>query len=67
MFFDLRKGLFATILMVVALAGAGFGQVAKQGEGSDLQRLDVMREKLDRMREPDQFQPSQSDIFLPQT
>jgi len=50
MFFDLRKGLFATILMVVALAGSGFGQVAKQGEGSDLQRLDVMREKLDRMR-----------------
>jgi len=45
-----RKSLvFPLLLILTCLVGFGFGQ-AKQGDGSVVQRLDVMRQKLDTMQ-----------------
>jgi outer membrane assembly lipoprotein YfiO len=44
-----NKRVFAVVLAIFALAAAGFGQ-SKTGDGSPLQRLDVMSSKLDAMR-----------------
>lgn len=49
MFFDLRRAIVLSILVVIALAATGGGQI-KPGDGTPLQRLEVMREKLERVR-----------------
>lgn len=49
MVFNTRRAVFITLLMVLAFSVAGIGQV-KPNDGTDTQRLDVMRDKLDRMR-----------------
>ncbi len=49
MLFKTRQAVFLTVIAVFAFAGPGFSQV-KPNDGTDVQRLDVMRDKLDRMR-----------------
>ncbi len=49
MLIDTRRAVILTFLMVLTLSVSGFGQV-KANDGTDIQRLDVMRDKLDRMR-----------------
>ncbi len=49
MFFDLKKAVFISLLVCMAFAAIGLGQVTP-GDGTDSQRLDVMREKLERIR-----------------
>ena len=49
MLLNTRRVVLITFLTVLALSGTGFGQV-KANDGTDIQRLDVMRDKLDRMR-----------------
>ncbi|CAN5520547.1 hypothetical protein BH10ACI3_BH10ACI3_12660 [soil metagenome] len=49
MVFDLRKFRYLSLLLILAFSVAGFGQ-AKPGDGTALQRLDVMKDKVDRMR-----------------
>lgn len=46
---DIRKFGFLLFLVVWLGASTGFAQ-AKPGDGTDLQRLEVMRDKLERMR-----------------
>lgn len=48
-FFDAKKIVLFTILTVLGLGVTAYGQV-KPGDGTALQRLDVMRDKLERMR-----------------
>ena len=43
------RAVLIAFLIVFALSGFGYSQ-AKPNDGTDIQRLDVMREKLDRMR-----------------
>ena len=54
MLFISKRAVFLASLMVLTLFGSGFGQAAtsapKGNDGTDMQRLDVMRDKLDRMR-----------------
>ena len=50
MLLNSKRAVFIASLMVLTLFGSGFGQVSKANDGTDLQRLDVMRDKLDRMR-----------------
>ena len=47
--FDLKKSLLLSFLLIIAICGSVAGQ-AKPADGTDSQRLDVMRDKLDRMR-----------------
>ncbi len=49
MLIDVRRAVFLTFLIIAAFSASGFGQV-KANDGTDIQRLDVMRDKLDRMR-----------------
>lgn len=49
MVFDLKRATFLCLFVILAVTSAGFGQ-ARPGDGTDLQRLDVMRDKLDRLR-----------------
>ena len=49
MFLNTKRSVILTILFISALAGSSFGQ-AKPSDGTPQQRLDVMRDKLDRMR-----------------
>ncbi len=49
MVFNTRRATFLSLMMVLALSVAGFAQ-ARPNDGTDSQRLDVMRDKLDRMR-----------------
>jgi len=49
MFFKRDKAIIFSLFLVLGLAGIVLGQ-AKANDGTVLQRLDVMREKLDRMR-----------------
>ncbi|MFM9905376.1 MAG: outer membrane protein assembly factor BamD [Pyrinomonadaceae bacterium] len=44
-----KRAVFLAILAMLTLSSVGFGQ-AKPNDGTAIQRLDVMREKLDRMR-----------------
>ncbi|MBK8302541.1 MAG: hypothetical protein IPK98_03690 [Chloracidobacterium sp.] len=47
--FITKRTVFVAIISSLMLSAIGFGQT-KQGDGTPLQRLEVMREKLDRMR-----------------
>jgi outer membrane assembly lipoprotein YfiO len=47
--FITKRTVFLAIISSLMLSAIGFGQ-AKPGDGTPLQRLEVMREKLDRMR-----------------
>ncbi len=47
--FITKRTVFVAIISSLLLSAAAFGQT-KPGDGTPLQRLDVMREKLDRMR-----------------
>ena len=49
MVFDLKRATFLCLIVILAVAAASFSQ-GKPGDGTDLQRLDVMRDKLDRLR-----------------
>jgi len=49
MFFDLKRAVFLSCGLVLAFSSFTFGQVAR-GDGTDLQRIDVMRDKLERIR-----------------
>src|SRR5258707_1011599 len=49
MVFDLKRAVFLSIVFVFAFAGLGLAQ-AKPEDGTVIQRLDVMRDKLERMR-----------------
>ena len=49
MYFDFKKKIVGTVLVLTAVAFCGYGQ-NRPADGTDLQRLDVMREKLDRTR-----------------
>ena len=49
MFFDLKKATFLSLAVILAFSAVSFGQ-AKPGDGTALQRLDVMRDKLERLR-----------------
>ncbi len=49
MFLDTKRSVLLAILFISALAGSSYGQ-AKPNDGTAQQRLDVMRDKLDRMR-----------------
>lgn len=48
MFFDFKRTTFLLVVLL-AFASVGLGQV-KPGDGTDLQRLEVMRDKLERVR-----------------
>ena len=47
--FITKRTIFVALISSLMLSSVGFGQ-AKPGDGTPLQRLEVMREKLDRMR-----------------
>ena len=49
MFFNLKRAVFLSTILILAFSAMSFGQ-AKPNDGTDLQRLDVMREKLERIR-----------------
>ncbi len=49
MFLNLKKATFLSVVIILAFSANGFSQV-KPNEGTDLQRLEVMREKLERIR-----------------
>lgn len=49
MIVNLKRSVVFSFLLVLAFSVAGAAQ-AKQGDGSELQRLDVMRDKLERMK-----------------
>lgn len=49
MFLYQKKGIVLSSVLVLAFSAIGFGQ-ARPGDGTELQRLDVMRDKLERMR-----------------
>ena len=49
MFFDPKRVAFLSFVFLMAFAGLGLGQ-AKPQDGTAVQRLDVMRDKLERMR-----------------
>ena len=49
MVFDLKRAVFLSFVFVVAFASIGFAQT-KPEDGTVIQRLDVMRDKLERMR-----------------
>ena len=49
MFFDFKRATLLSLVVILGFSSASFAQ-AKQGDGTALQRLDVMRDKLDRLR-----------------
>lgn len=49
MFLDIKRAVLLSLVLVAALAVVGFGQV-KPNDGTAAQRLDVMRDKLERLR-----------------
>ncbi len=49
MFLNYKRAALLSIVLLLSSSAVVFGQ-AKPGEGTALQRLDVMREKLERMR-----------------
>ncbi len=49
MVFDLKRAVFLSIVFILVFASLGLAQ-AKPGDGTVIQRLDVMRDKLERMR-----------------
>jgi hypothetical protein len=49
MFFELKRVVLLSLVLVLAMAATGVGQ-AKPGDGTASQRLDVMKDKLERMR-----------------
>lgn len=50
MFFDIKRILVLMFVMSFGLGIGAFGQAAKPGDGTTSQRVDVMRDKLERMR-----------------
>lgn len=49
MFLNSKRSLFGLAILVLASSATAFGQ-AKPNDGTDTQRLEVMRDKIDRMR-----------------
>lgn len=49
MYFNSRKAILLSLVFVVAFAALNFGQ-AKPGDGTAAQRLEIMRDKLERIR-----------------
>ena len=49
MVFDLKRAFFLSIAVILSISAIGYAQ-AKPGDGTDLQRLDVMRDKIERLR-----------------
>jgi len=49
MFFDLKKSVFLTAMILLVLTGVGLSQ-SKPGDGTVGQRLDIMRDRLEQMR-----------------
>lgn len=49
MFFESKRTTLLSFLLLLAFVSAGIAQT-KPGDGTDLQRLEVMREKLERVR-----------------
>ena len=49
MFFNLKRAVILSTILILAFSAMSFGQ-AKPNDGTDLQRLDVMRDKLERIR-----------------
>ena len=49
MFFDHKRAIVLSLAVVLAVVAIGFGQV-KPGDGTVSQRLEVMRDKLERIR-----------------
>jgi outer membrane assembly lipoprotein YfiO len=49
MFFDYKRAVVLSFVLAMAFSAIGFGQV-KPADGTPLQRLEVMRDKLERIR-----------------
>jgi outer membrane assembly lipoprotein YfiO len=49
MFFDLKRIVVPSLVLLLVASAIGYAQV-KPNDGTDAQRLEVMRDKLDRMR-----------------
>lgn len=49
MFVDRKRAFFGLTILILAFAATSFGQ-AKPGEGTDSQRLEVMRDRIERLR-----------------
>ena len=49
MFFELKRAIILSFMLLLAMTAVGYGQ-AKPGDGTASQRLEVMRDKLERMR-----------------